>query len=165
MTYPLATSGRWFLAAIAGWCLTLYIHRLAHPSIRASRRLVLSHLVWKKCASDVAVWCRECQSCCRGKLTSQPAATVQSIPVPGRCSATFTWTLWALFLLLLTGIPTSSPWWDRSSRWLEVAPLKGISASTCADAFISWVSRFGVPALWAHQISYVMLLGGTLLHQ
>jgi hypothetical protein len=33
------------------------IHGLAHPSIRATRRLVSSRFVWHGCASDVAGWC------------------------------------------------------------------------------------------------------------
>ena len=33
---------------------------------------------------------------------------------------------------------------DRSTRWLEVIPLKSTTAEVCADAFIAgWVSRFG----------------------
>ncbi len=35
---------------------------------------------------------------------------------------------------------------DRTTRWLEAVPLKGISASTCIDVFFAtWVARFGVP--------------------
>ncbi len=127
------------------------IHRLAHPGSRASRRLVLSHFDWKKCASDVTAWCRECQSCCRGSLLS-PLPLCSQVQYLAAGSATFTWTLWALFLLLMTGIPTSSPWWDRRSGWLETAPLKGISAFTCADAFIStWVPDL-VCLLFSHLI-------------
>jgi hypothetical protein len=37
---------------------------------------------------------------------------------------------------------------DRSSRWLEAAPLKSMLAEDCVDAFISsWVARFGVPTI------------------
>jgi hypothetical protein len=33
---------------------------------------------------------------------------------------------------------------DRSSRWLEAAPLKSMAAEDCVDALISsWVARFG----------------------
>ncbi len=35
---------------------------------------------------------------------------------------------------------------DRTSRWLEVVPLRAISAASCVDAFLShWAARFGVP--------------------
>jgi len=37
---------------------------------------------------------------------------------------------------------------DRSSRWLEAAPLKSMAAEDCVDALISsWVARFGVPTI------------------
>ncbi len=37
---------------------------------------------------------------------------------------------------------------DRSSRWLEAAPLKATAAEDCVDALISsWVARFGVPTI------------------
>jgi hypothetical protein len=36
---------------------------------------------------------------------------------------------------------------DRTTRWLEAAPLRTMEAVVCADAFIAvWVTRFGVPA-------------------
>jgi transposase InsO family protein len=36
---------------------------------------------------------------------------------------------------------------DRTTRWLEAAPLRTMEAVTCADAFIAtWVTRYGVPA-------------------
>jgi hypothetical protein len=35
---------------------------------------------------------------------------------------------------------------DRSTRWLEAAPLKSMEATAVADAFIAtWVARFGAP--------------------
>jgi cleavage and polyadenylation specificity factor subunit 1 len=37
------------------------IHNLSHPGIKATR------FVWKKCAADVAEWCRSCLGCARGK--------------------------------------------------------------------------------------------------
>jgi hypothetical protein len=60
------------------------IYGLAHPGIQATRRLVSSRFVWRGCAADVAGWCSDCQTCQRGKITRQPAAATQSIPVPER---------------------------------------------------------------------------------
>jgi hypothetical protein len=47
------------------------IHGLAHPGIRATRRLVSSRFVWRGCAADVAGLCCDCQTCQRGKVTRQ----------------------------------------------------------------------------------------------
>jgi hypothetical protein len=36
---------------------------------------------------------------------------------------------------------------DRTTRWLEVATLKDISAKTCSEVFLAtWVARYGVPS-------------------
>jgi hypothetical protein len=43
------------------------IHELAHPGLRATRRLMAAWVVWRGMASDVAAWCRDCQLCALGK--------------------------------------------------------------------------------------------------
>ena len=58
------------------------IHNVAHPGTRATRRLVSARVVWRGMASDLAAWCRACQQCQRAKVTKQPAAPVQPIPIP-----------------------------------------------------------------------------------
>jgi cleavage and polyadenylation specificity factor subunit 1 len=123
------------------------VHDLAHPGIRASRRLVSSRYVWKGLAADVRRWCQECQACQRGKITTQPAAPVVPIPIP---SLRFS----HLHMDIVGPLPVSSEGFryvltiiDRSTRWLEVFPLKDIEAASIADCFIrQWVPRFGIPA-------------------
>ncbi len=50
------------------------LHGVAHPGIRATRRLVSARFVGN--------WCRDCQTCQRGKVTKQPAGPQQEFPVP-----------------------------------------------------------------------------------
>ena len=59
------------------------IHGLAHPGIRASKRLITSKFLRKGCAADIAAWCRECQGCSRGKVTVQESTAAEVIPVSG----------------------------------------------------------------------------------
>jgi hypothetical protein len=47
------------------------VHNLAHPGVRATRRLIASRFVWPSLASQVAAWCRDCQHCQRAKVVGQ----------------------------------------------------------------------------------------------
>jgi hypothetical protein len=58
------------------------IHGLAHPGIRASKRLISSRFVWPGLASQVAAWCRDCQPCQRAKSSSSPASPPLPIANP-----------------------------------------------------------------------------------
>jgi transposase InsO family protein len=124
------------------------IHGLAHPGIRATRRLVSSRFVWRGCAANAAGWCRNCQTCQRGKVTRQPAAATKSIPGPER-------RFMHLHVDLVGPRPTSAEGFkylftiiDRSTRWVEAISVKNIEAATIVDALVAgWVSRFGVPAV------------------
>ncbi|MFN9901112.1 MAG: integrase zinc binding domain-containing protein, partial [bacterium] len=60
------------------------VHEVAHPGVRATRRLIARRFAWKGMATDVAAWTRDCQQYQRGKVTAQPAAAVEPIPVPAR---------------------------------------------------------------------------------
>jgi transposase InsO family protein len=124
------------------------LHNLAHPGIRATKRLLARRVVWRGMAAAVAGWCRDCQFCQRAKVTAQPAAAVRPIPVP---STRFS----HVHVDIVGPLPVSQHGFnhiltviDRSTRWLEAVPLRGVEAATCADAFIEgWISRFGVPAV------------------
>ena len=121
-------------------------HGLAHPGIRATKRLLSARWVWTGMASDSANWCRSCQFCQRAKVTRQPRAAVQQIPIPARRFS-------HLHVDLVGPLPRSPEGYsnlltivDRSSRWLEALPLLSTTAEAVADAFIAgWIARFGVP--------------------
>ncbi len=116
--------------------------------MRATRCLIARRFAWKGMAADVAAWTRDCQQCQRGKVTAQPAAAVEPIPVPARRFS-------HIHVDLVGPLPTSADGYsylftavDRSTRLLEAIPLRDMSAASCADALIGgWVSRFGVPSL------------------
>ena len=124
----------------------LAVHGLAHPGIRASKRMVASRFVWTGLASDVAEWCRECTSCARGKVTVQESTAVHQIPLP-------TVRFAHVHVDLVGPLPVSAAGHshlltvvDRCTRWPEAIPMRSTTAEDCADAFVEhWVARFGVP--------------------
>jgi transposase InsO family protein len=123
------------------------VHNLAHPGIRTTRRLISSRYVWPNLAADVKKWCQDCSPCQTAKVTRQPAAAVQSIPVP---ATRFT----HLHLDLVGPLPASADGCthiltvvDRSTRWAEATPLRSTSAAACLEALAAaWFARYSIPA-------------------
>jgi len=96
--------------------------------------------------SDVASWVRDCQQCCRGKVTGQPAAPVQPIHVPGKRFSHVHVDLVGPLPVAEDGSTYIFTMVDRSTRWLEAVPLRNMEAKSCVEAFINtWVARYGVP--------------------
>ena len=109
--------------------------------------MISTRFVWRGMAADVGCWCREFPACQKAKVTTQPAASIQPIPVPAqRFSHIHTYLVGPLSTsagghsFVMTII-------ERSPRWVEVVPLTSTTATACADALVAgWISRFGVPA-------------------
>jgi hypothetical protein len=122
------------------------VHGLAHPGIRATRRLITSRFVWPGLASQVAVWCRDCQHCQRGNVVAQPSSPPQGIIKPVQRFS-------HLHIDLVGPLPQSSSGFthllmvvDRSTRWAEAIPLCSTATDACVSALIDgWIARFGIP--------------------
>jgi transposase InsO family protein len=124
------------------------LHQLAHAGTRATRRLISTRFVWRGMAGDIAAWCKDCQSCARGKVLTHFKSPVQDISIP---AARFT----HVHIDIVGPFPTSADGYsylltmiDQTTRWPEVMFLRSITASECVDAFTAgWIARFGVPAV------------------
>ena len=124
------------------------VHALAHPGIRATRRMISSRFVWSRMSADVAAWCRDCQGCARGKVHKHVHTPVQSFTTPSRRFA-------HLHVDLVGPLPASRDGFthlftivDRTTRWPEAVLLKNTTAADCAAALTSgWIARFGVPSI------------------
>ena len=57
------------------------VHGLAHPGMRATRRLLAARAIWEGMKKDVNSWCRDCQQCSHAKVHRQPTAALATIPV------------------------------------------------------------------------------------
>jgi cleavage and polyadenylation specificity factor subunit 1 len=122
-------------------------HQQAHPGAKATRRLMRDRVVWTRMHKDINEWVADCQECARSKVTKQPAAAVQPIPVPQQRFS-------HIHVDIVGPLPVSRDGYrylftiiDRSSRLLEAVPLTNVETATCRDALIRhWICRFGVPA-------------------
>ena len=122
------------------------VHNLAHPGIRATRRLIRGRFVWSKMSANIAAWCRDCQCCARGKVHKHVHTPVQVFVTPSRRFA-------HLHVDLVGPLPTSQEGYthlftiiDRTTCWPDAVLLRSTTAADCAEALTSgWVARFGVP--------------------
>jgi hypothetical protein len=124
------------------------VHGLAHPGIRATKRLLTSRFVWPKCATDAAEWCRQCLGCGRGKPGGEQKIPVEAIRIPEERFSHVHVDLVGPLSPSAGGHTHLMTVIDRTTRWPEVFPLTDITARSCADMFIEgWVARYGTPAI------------------
>ena len=123
------------------------VHELAHAGTRATRRLVSARFVWPGLARDIKEWCRQCVNCSRAKVTRQEKSEVEKIPIPATRFTHVHVDLVGPWPPSRAGHTHALTVVDRSSRWPEVCPIRGVSTGEVLHAFVAtWVSRFGVPA-------------------
>jgi transposase InsO family protein len=122
-------------------------HRKAHPGVKATRRIMSQRVTWSCINKDVTQWVKDCQTCSRAKVTRQPAAALQLIPIPRQRFSHIHVDIVGLLLVSKEGFRYLFTIIDRSRRLLGGVPLANVETETSRDALINqWVARFGVPA-------------------
>ena len=106
--------------------LFLSLHKISHPGVCASRRLLSSRFVWPGLTRDVGLWSRFCLRCQQSKVQTHMKSSFPSIPVPGRRFS-------HVHLDLVEPLPSSQGFSyiltmiDRTSRWPEAVFLSPLS--------------------------------------
>jgi transposase InsO family protein len=95
---------------------------------------------------DIATWVRDCQACSRAKVTGQPPAAVNPIPVPSQCFSHIHMDFVGPLTTSKEGFRYLFTIIDRTRRWLEAIPMPTMATDVCMEALISnLIARFGKP--------------------
>lgn len=121
------------------------LHNVAHPGIRATRKLIAARYFWPKMNKDLNLWTKSCIPCQKSKIHRHIKSPHGAFEIPsGRFDH--------VHIDLVGPLPQSNGCTyiltivDRFTRWPEAYPLRDISASSVAKTFVkNFVSRFGCP--------------------
>ena len=119
------------------------LHHGDHPGQKETVRRVSTEYYWPKLKTDVENFCKSCHPCKMGKQSRTINPGVGEFTVPDQ-------RFQFLHLDIVGPLPESQgkkfllTIVDRCSRWLEAYPLARDSAEEVCQAFIQWISRFGL---------------------
>ena len=118
------------------------VHHLDHPGIRKTTRRAALDYYWPSMRKNIKEFCRACHSCQAGKQSQTDD--------PSKLRMTGSRTSY-IHVDVLGPLPDSYGYkylfaaFCRTSRWLEVLPMRSASSEECSSAFLQWVSRYGLP--------------------
>ena len=121
------------------------LHHGDHPSVKETIRRSARDYYWPQMRKNVTSFVRTCHPCQVAKQSATEKSGVGHFPVPDE---RFSY----IHIDVVGPLPESKgnrfllSVLDRTSRWLELYPMKSASAAECSEAFLQWLARFGCPS-------------------
>ena len=120
------------------------VHGPAHPSRRATTRLLTQKFFWPGIRKDSADWSRACEPCQRAKVSRHNRSALGNFSAPDNRFDHVHVDL--ITLPLVRNLRYCLTIIDRFSRWPVAVPLADMQADTVAKAFFEhWVCLYGPP--------------------
>lgn len=119
-------------------------HDLCHPSVRKTRRQIISKFFWPSMSQEAATWTKACTSCQRAKVSRHVVTPLTTFPPSQRFEHIHIDIVGPLR-------PSNDNRYcitiiDRSTKWPEAIPVQDITADIVAKVLYEhWIARFGCP--------------------
>ena len=119
------------------------MHSIDHLGKKATMKKIGMRYFWPGMNRDVKSWIKTCPSCQKVKTQRHTVSELQPFPPSDRFEHVH---IDIVVLSLSRGYRYLLTMIDRATQWIEVIPIKDMTAKTVASAFVeSWVSRYGIP--------------------
>ena len=121
-------------------------HHTDHAGQKETLRRTASEYYWPKLKNDVTWFVKSCHPCQLAKQARPVDPGIGDFPVPDR-------RFQFIHLDIVGPLPESFGHkylltiYDRCSRWIEAFALRRDTAEEVSDAFLQYISRFGLPSV------------------